>query len=136
MLADLLSDPEIAGDLSAAFVAPGVQVTTRMLEAAFRTRARAEWLAALAAADVPCGPVRTREEWFGGETIAANGMRLELEHPELGTVEMPGVSLRMSGTPAITPRLAEDVPEPWVAARPTTSAYVMEPWSTNRRSRV
>ena len=121
VLADLLSDPEIAGDLSAAFVAPGVQVTTRMLEAAFRTKARGEWLALLAAVDVPSGPVRTRAEWFGGETIAANGMRLEREHPELGPVEMPGVSLRMSETPAITPRLLDDVDEPWVAARDTTS---------------
>ena len=70
----------------------------------------------LAAVDVPSGPVRMPADWFGGETFAANGMRLELEHPELGTVEMPGVSLRMSGTPAITPRLADDVHEPWAAA--------------------
>ena len=131
VLADLLSDPEIAGDLSAAFVAPGVQVTTRMLEAAFRTKARAEWLALLAAVDVPSGPVRTRADWFGGETIAANGMRLELEHPELGTVEMPGVSLKMSGTTAITPRLADDVQESWLTARATArygqGAVVDEP---------
>ena len=49
-------------------------------------------------------------------------MHIELEHPELGTVEMPGVSLRMSGTPAITPRLADDVDEPWGAARAASSA--------------
>ena len=45
VLADVLSDPQFAGDLSAALVAPGAQVTMRKLEAAFRTRARAEWLA-------------------------------------------------------------------------------------------
>ena len=56
-------------------------------------------------------------DWFGGETIAANGMRLELEHPELGTVEMPGVSLKMSGTTAVTPRLADDAQASWVTAR-------------------
>ena len=51
--------------------------------------------------------------------------------PELGTVEMPGVSLRMSGTPAITPRLSEDAHESWVAPRRTTAvrhgAVVDEP---------
>ncbi|MEX1009361.1 MAG: CoA transferase [Acidimicrobiia bacterium] len=122
VLADVLSDPQFAGDLSAALVAPGAQVTMRKLEAAFRSRARAEWLAVLGAVDVPCGPVRTREEWFAGETIAANDMRLELEHAELGTVEMPGVSLRMSGTPAVTPRLAEDVPVSRVVPPHTTAA--------------
>ena len=108
VLSDVLSDPQIA-DLSAALVAPGARITMHKLEAAFRAKPRAEWLATLEAADVPCGPVQTREEWFGGETIAANQMRVELRHAELGTVEMPGVSLQMGATPPIAPRLAEDV---------------------------
>ena len=90
----------------------------------------------LAAADVPCGPVRTRADWFGGETIAANGMRLELEHPELGTVEMPGVSLKMSGTPAITPRLGGRRRGATDRGARRRLPYVKEPWSTNRRSPV
>ena len=36
VLADVLSDPQFGGDLSAALVAPGAQVTMRKLEAAFR----------------------------------------------------------------------------------------------------
>jgi crotonobetainyl-CoA:carnitine CoA-transferase CaiB-like acyl-CoA transferase len=121
VLVDLLSDPQIAGDLRAAFVAPGAQVTTSMLEAAFRARPRAEWLAALQAADVPCGPVHTREEWFGGETIAANGMRVELQHAELGAVTMPGISITMSETPASAPRLADEAPASKLAPRPAPS---------------
>ena len=108
VLSDVLSDPQIA-DLSAALVAPGARITMHKLEAAFRAKPRVEWLATLEAADVPCGPVQTREEWFGSETIAANQMRVELRHAELGTVEMPGVSLQMGATPPIAPRLAEDV---------------------------
>ena len=120
-LQDLLSEPEIAGDLRAAFVAPGVRVTTARLESAFRTKPRADWLALLEAADVPCGPVHTREEWFGGETIAANGMRVELQHDELGTVVMPGVSIAISETPAVAPRLAHEATVPSAAPRPATA---------------
>ena len=110
-LVEVLSDPLIDGDLRAALVAPGARVTMAKLEAAFRTKPRAEWLATLEDADVPCGPVSTREEWFCGETIAANGMRVQLQHPELGTVQMPGVSFRMSATPPRVPRLAELLPD-------------------------
>jgi crotonobetainyl-CoA:carnitine CoA-transferase CaiB-like acyl-CoA transferase len=107
VLLDVLSDPLIDGDLGAALVAPGARVTMAKLEAAFRTKPRTEWLAALEAVDVPCGSVLTREEWFCGETIAANGMRVELQHPELGAVQMPAVSLQMGAAPPRAPRLAE-----------------------------
>src|SRR6185369_4980829 len=39
-----------------------------LLEGIFLTRTRDEWLEALQANDVPCGPVRRREAWFAGET--------------------------------------------------------------------
>ena len=57
VLAEVLADPEIDGDLQAALVPPGTLMTKAKLEAAFRTKPRAEWLSLLAAADVPCGPV-------------------------------------------------------------------------------
>jgi len=107
VLVEVLSDPLIDGDLRAALVEPGARMTMAKLDAAFRTKPRAEWLAILEAADVPSGAVHTREEWFCSETIAANGMRVELQHPELGTVQMPGVSLHMSATPPLAPRLSE-----------------------------
>jgi crotonobetainyl-CoA:carnitine CoA-transferase CaiB-like acyl-CoA transferase len=120
VLTDVLSDPQIAGDLGAALVAPGARITKEKLEAAFRTKPRPEWMAILEAVDVPCGPVHTREEWFASETVAANKMRVELQHGELGAVEIPGVSLEMGATPAVAPRLAEDVTVFDVVARPTT----------------
>jgi crotonobetainyl-CoA:carnitine CoA-transferase CaiB-like acyl-CoA transferase len=107
VLLEVLSDPLIDGDLRAALVAPGARMTMTKLEAAFRSKPRAEWLAILEAADVPSGAVHTREEWFCGETIAANGMRVELQHPDLGAIEMPGVSLQMSATPPRAPSLSE-----------------------------
>jgi crotonobetainyl-CoA:carnitine CoA-transferase CaiB-like acyl-CoA transferase len=117
VLLELLADPQIDGDLGAALVAPGARITMAKLDAMFRTRTRADWLATLEAADIPCGPVSTREEWFGGATVEANGMRVTLEHPELGPVQMPGCSLEMSATPPVAPRLRLELTERPVGGR-------------------
>ncbi len=125
VLVEVLTEPEIDGDLRAALVAPGAKITTRLLEAAFRGQARGEWLALLEAADVPCGPVRSRAEWFHHDTVSANGMRLELTHPDLGMVEMAGVSIRMSESPTVTSRLAAPAPDPsapWRGGSDTSAA--------------
>ena len=66
----------------------------------FATRTRDEWLEALQANDVPCAPVRRREAWFAGETVAEGGLRQVLYHPELGEVAMPGPPAKLSATPA------------------------------------
>jgi crotonobetainyl-CoA:carnitine CoA-transferase CaiB-like acyl-CoA transferase len=107
VLGEVLAHPEIEGDLDAALVQPGAFITLSLLEQKFLTRPRAEWLQILREADVPCGPVLTREEWFAGETVAANRMRVELQHPEFGAVSMPGVSVKLGATPAAAPRLSE-----------------------------
>ena len=117
VLAEVLVHPEIDGDLDKALEPAGASVTLALLEAKFLSRSRAEWLAVLQAVDVPCGPVATREAWFGGETVAANTMRVELVHPELGPVAMPGVSLRLGATPALPPRLSEPVSLAQIARR-------------------
>ena len=122
VLTDALADPQIAGDLDAALHGPGARITMAKLETTFRTKPREEWLAVLEQAGVPCGPVGTREEWFGGETIAANGMRVELNHPELGTVAMPAVSLELSATPAVTPCLAQPIDNTELTVRATAPA--------------
>jgi len=109
VLGELLVHPEIDGDLDAALVQPGAFVTLALLQEKFLTKTRAEWLVLLHEADVPCGPVGTREAWFAGPTVAANGVRLELEHPELGPVSMPGTSVKLSGTPALRPTLSRAV---------------------------
>lgn len=69
------------------------------LEAHFKSRPRAEWLELLRAHDVPAGPVGTRDAWFAGETVAANCMRVDLDHPELGPLQVPGVPVSLSSTP-------------------------------------
>jgi crotonobetainyl-CoA:carnitine CoA-transferase CaiB-like acyl-CoA transferase len=79
---------------------PGInQQVIEALEARFKEKPRQEWLDILHAAGVPRGPVGTLDEWFASETVRANGMRVELEHEQLGTVAIPGVPVKLSATP-------------------------------------
>lgn len=128
IIGDLLSHPEIEGDLDAALVQPGAFITLQMLQDVFLTKPRDEWLEILIEADVPCGPVRSREEWFAGETVAANRMRVELQHDKLGAVTMPGISVKLRGTPALAPRLGRTA----AAAPPRAAASA--PVSADRRT--
>ncbi|RAK68964.1 CaiB/BaiF CoA-transferase family protein [Phenylobacterium kunshanense] len=96
-----------------------------LLEGMFLTRTRDEWLEAMAANDVPCGPVRRREAWFASQAVADGGLRLTLEDPQRGAVAMPAPPAELSMTPASVrslPRLGGALPawEPRVlAARPS-----------------
>ena len=107
---------------------PGAFITLKMLEEVFLTRPRAEWLEILVENGVPCGPVSTREAWFAGDTVAANRMRVELVHERLGPVEMPGVSLKLSATPAVEPNLCRTIAEapPAPAAAPSATGAQMK----------
>jgi crotonobetainyl-CoA:carnitine CoA-transferase CaiB-like acyl-CoA transferase len=77
-----------------------------VMEAKFRERPRHEWLEILHAADVPAAPVGPRDTWLASEIIANNDMRLVLDDPEHGSVEMPGAPVRLAATPASVRGLA------------------------------
>lgn len=55
-----------------------------------RTRTSREWMEQLAKVQVPCGPMQNIAEVFEDPQVLARGMKLELEHPVLGTV--PGIA--------------------------------------------
>jgi len=86
-----------------------------LLEGMFLSRTRDEWLAALQANDVPCGPVRRRETWFASETVAEAGMRLTFPHPRHGEVSIPAPPAKLSVTPASVKGLPQpaDAPPAW-----------------------
>ncbi|MBX3482212.1 CoA transferase [Phenylobacterium sp.] len=88
-----------------------------LLEGMFLTRTRAEWLEALQANDVPCGPVGRREAWFASSTVAEAGMRLSFPHPRHGEVAIPAPPARLSATPASVRGLPQpaDAPPAWPA---------------------
>ncbi len=78
------------------------------LEAAFRSRTRAEWLKLLEAQDVPSGPLNTIDEVLADPQVIALDMRRELPHRTRGTVSVMGNPVRLSATP---PRIETAAPD-------------------------
>jgi len=88
-----------------------------MIEAITATRACGDWIAALEAVEVPCGPVNTLSEVFSDPQTQAREMRITMPHaggPD-GTVDLIGNPLNMSETPVTyrqaPPRLGEHTEE-------------------------
>lgn len=54
----------------------------------------AHWLAELARIDVPAGRVRTLDEVYGWEQTRSQGLLLDVQHPTLGQITLPGSALR------------------------------------------
>ena len=71
-----------------------------MLDEHLRRRTRAEWIARLAAAGVPCGSVRDLREVFADAQLAARDMVATLNHPAIGSLRLLGVPVKLSETPA------------------------------------
>lgn len=60
-----------------------------------------EWVAALEAAKVPCGPVNTIDRAFADPQVQARGMRIDLAHPLAGEGTVPLIAnpVKLSATP-------------------------------------
>ncbi len=77
------------------------------LQAIFKTRSKADWLAALQAAKVPCGAINNLAEVFADPQVQARGMVHTWQHPLAGDVRLVASPIKMSLTP---PR--NDLPPP------------------------
>jgi crotonobetainyl-CoA:carnitine CoA-transferase CaiB-like acyl-CoA transferase len=64
-----------------------------------RTRTRAEWIAALTGAGIPCGAVRDVGEVLEDPHLHARDMIASAEHAVLGAVRVLGVPIKLSDTP-------------------------------------
>ncbi|WP_342704078.1 CoA transferase [Burkholderia arboris] len=64
-----------------------------------KTRGKADWIAVLEAAGVPCGPINDLDEVFDNEQVIARGMQLSLPHPCGADVKLVRNPIRMSATP-------------------------------------
>lgn len=82
-------------------------VLVPMLEQILRTRAKADWLAALEAAKVPCGAINNLAEVFANPQVHARGMVHQWEHPLAGPLNLVGSPIKLSGTP-----VRSDLPPP------------------------
>ncbi|MEE9280246.1 MAG: CoA transferase [Myxococcota bacterium] len=106
-LLDLLVMEGVDGEFANIMKPENAERVIARLDERFAEKNREEWLRILHEHGVPHGPVGSRDEWFAGETVAANGMRVSLEHPTFGRVDMPGVPVRLSEAPGRVRHLLE-----------------------------
>ncbi|HHV7525363.1 TPA: CaiB/BaiF CoA transferase family protein [Burkholderia orbicola] len=64
-----------------------------------KARGKADWIGALEAAGVPCGPINDLDEVFDNEQVVARGMQVSLPHPCGADVKLVRNPIRMSATP-------------------------------------
>lgn len=70
-----------------------------LIEPMMRNKSKAEWIALLEDAGVPCGPINDIAEVFEDPQVKARGMRLEVPHPKAGKVSVTASALKLSRTP-------------------------------------
>ncbi|CAN5840041.1 CaiB/BaiF CoA-transferase family protein [soil metagenome] len=70
-----------------------------ILAAALLARPRAEWLAALEAAKVPCGPINDLADVFADPQVIARDMTVRMPHPLSGDVTLVASPMKFSATP-------------------------------------
>lgn len=85
------------------------------LEAEVRQYTTEEIVSLMRDHDVPATPINRMDDVYDHPQVRARGMRASVEHPSAGTVEMPGVPMQFSRTPATVrshpPELGEHTTE-------------------------
>lgn len=102
-LCNLLNCPQLKADPR--FAANGARVAHREalveeLNKIFSQRCVDEWLADIAKAGLPCGPINSIPQAFAHPQTQARDMILETEHPTAGAVKLTGFPYKFSETPA------------------------------------
>jgi crotonobetainyl-CoA:carnitine CoA-transferase CaiB-like acyl-CoA transferase len=85
------SDPRFATNLDRV---TNRDALTAEIEAAFSNAPAERWLELLAEAGVPAGKVRTLDDVYAWEQTQSQGLLVEVEHPVLGPLTLPGSPLR------------------------------------------
>jgi crotonobetainyl-CoA:carnitine CoA-transferase CaiB-like acyl-CoA transferase len=74
-----------------------------ILETVMKTRTKADWLAALEAAKVPCGAINNLAEVFADPQVEQRGMVTEWQHPVKNDLRLVSSPIKLSATPVRTP---------------------------------
>jgi crotonobetainyl-CoA:carnitine CoA-transferase CaiB-like acyl-CoA transferase len=95
--------PELAGD--ARFATNALRVEHRaalvgIVAPILASRPTGEWVEALEAAGVPCGPINDLAQVFEDPQVRHRGLRVVVEHPRHGSVPLVASPIRLSRTPA------------------------------------
>jgi crotonobetainyl-CoA:carnitine CoA-transferase CaiB-like acyl-CoA transferase len=77
-----------------------IDARLELTQQALMTRPAAEWLERLTAAQVPCGPVLTRNQVIRHPQVAALGLVVETEHEKAGRLRQARAAARFSKTPS------------------------------------
>ena len=77
-------------------------VLVPLLEAVMKTRAKADWLAALEAAKVPCGAINNLAEVFADPQVRDRAMVTTWEHPLDPQLRLVSSPMKLSATPVRT----------------------------------
>jgi crotonobetainyl-CoA:carnitine CoA-transferase CaiB-like acyl-CoA transferase len=99
---DVAGRPELATDARFARNQDRVRnraVLVPMLEEVLKTRGKAQWLAALEQAKVPCGPINNLDEVFSDPQVNHRGMVTRWHHPLQPDLRLVSSPIRLSATP-------------------------------------
>jgi crotonobetainyl-CoA:carnitine CoA-transferase CaiB-like acyl-CoA transferase len=88
-----------------------IDARLQLTQEALLGRSSAEWLERLTAADVPCGPVLTRNQMIRHPHIAAMELIEEYDHPRAGRLRQTRAAARFSKTPTAIRRGAPGLGE-------------------------
>jgi crotonobetainyl-CoA:carnitine CoA-transferase CaiB-like acyl-CoA transferase len=108
-VARVLGAPELIADVR--FRTNGdrmknLQDLTALMSDKLKTRPAREWIAALEAEGVPCGPINSIADMAADPHTAAREMVVELEHPRAGRTRALGLPIKLSATPGRVSRAA------------------------------
>jgi formyl-CoA transferase len=70
-----------------------------LLEEMTKKKTKAEWIALLEKANVPCGPINNFQEVFENEQVKARDIQINVPHPTAGTMKLVASPMRLSKTP-------------------------------------
>ena len=75
------------------------QLVTETLTPVMKSRTTAEWVDALEALKIACGPINTLKDVFADPHVQARGCVIEMEHASGETVKVTANPVRLSATP-------------------------------------
>jgi len=94
--------PELAGDpqfaTNAKRVANRAALNERLTQR-FAERSTDEWVRIIDGAGVPCSRINSIEDVLLDPQTAARDMIMQLQHPTLGAIKVPGIPIKLSETP-------------------------------------
>lgn len=83
----------------------------RLVEDTLAAKTTAEWTGLLSDADIPFAPVNSVDDLIADPHLNAIGFWHNVDHPTEGRLRMPGIPVRMSGTPGSIRRHAPGLGE-------------------------